>query len=170
MNFRATLKMAALLAAMSAAVLTATGCGGSGSTASGSSASAQDAARIKLSQCLRQHGVNVPDNPGQGGGGRFANVDQTKLRAAMQACQKYRQAAFGTVTPAQRQAFQDAFTKFAACMRQHGVEVPARTPGSGPPVGGNQLDQNDPKVKAATAACRSNLPARGPGGARPGGQ
>ena len=167
------------MAAMTAVALTAAGCGGSSSNASGSSASAQDTARIKLTQCLRDHGLNVPDNPGQGGGGGagLRNADPAKLRTAMQACQKYQQAAFGNISPAQRQEFRDAFTKFAACMRQHGVNVPDPGTGTGGPGAGaggggirNRLDQNDPKVKAAMTACRSNLPNRGPGGAVPAGQ
>jgi hypothetical protein len=169
MNLRSALYSMALLVALSAAALAAAGCGGSSAKSSATSTSSQDAARVKLAQCLRQNGVNVPDNPGQGGG-QAPNIDPTRLRAATRACRKYQRAAFGNISSSQRQAFQDAFAKFSSCMRQHGVEIPTPGAGNGPPAGGNPLNQNDPKVKAATTACRSKLPTGGPGGGRPGGQ
>jgi hypothetical protein len=124
---------------------------------------------VKLNQCLRQQGVPVPDNAGGGGGAgaQLSDADRQKLQTAVQGpCKQYRSQAFGNITDAQRQAFQDAFVKFSACMRQHGVDVPTPAPnaGGGPPAGGrNRLDQSDPKVKAATTACQSKLPQR-PGG------
>jgi hypothetical protein len=159
---------------LAVAALAVAGCGsssGSGSgSSSGSTSSSQDAARVKLSQCLRDHGVDIPDNPGQGGGGAPQNIDRTKVQAAMQACRKYQSAAFGNVSASQQQEFRDAFTKFSACMRQHGVEVPDVAQGGGPPAGGQQLNRDDPKTKAAIQACQSKLPQRGSGGpAGPGG-
>ena len=130
------------------------------------STTSQDAARVKFTQCMRDNGVDIPDNPGQGGGGR-PNIDRTKLQAAAKACQKYQQAAVGTISDAQRQEFQDAFAKFSACMRQNGVDVPDPGSGSGPPAGGGRLDQSDPKVQAAMKVCQDKLPQRGQGG--PGG-
>ena len=157
------------LALMSAfIVLVATGCGSSSSPSSATaSTTSQDAARVKFTQCMRDNGVDLPDNPGQGGGAR-PNIDRTKLQAAAKACQKYQQAAVGDISDAQRQEFQDAFARFSACMRQNGVDLPAPGSGGGPPAGGGgQLDQSDPKVQAATKACQDKLPQRGQGG--PGG-
>jgi hypothetical protein len=121
---------------------------------------------------MRDNGVNLPDNPGQGGGAAARqNIDQTKLQAAQKACEKYRAAVVGNITPADRQQFRDAAVKFAACMRQNGVNLPDPGSGNGPPAGGVRqiLDQNDPKVKAATAACKDKMPKggfRGPAGGR----
>jgi hypothetical protein len=144
-------------------VLVAAGCGGSSNASSApTNTTSQDAARIKYTQCLRDNGIDVPDNPTPGGR-RFGNVDQAKLRKAQTACRKYQQAVVGNITPAQRQAFQDAFAKFASCMRQHGVDLPPRTPGQGPPAGGAQINRNDPKVQAAQKACQSKLPQGGRG-------
>jgi len=151
------------------------GCGGSSSSGSGSSASSsankQDAARVKLNQCLRDQGVNVPDSAGGGGGTALTASDRQKLQTAIQGpCKKYQSQAFGNITDSQRQEFQDAFTKFSACMRQHGVNLPDPTAnGNGGPPAGGQIDQSDPKVKAATSACQSKLPQNGPGGGGPGG-
>jgi hypothetical protein len=122
---------------------------------------------------MRDHGIDVPDSPGRGGGFRQAlrSIDRSKLQTAMQACRKYRDQAFGNITPQQRQEFRDAFVKFAACMRQHGVEIP--DPGAGPGPGGAPggrrflIDRNDPKVQAAMQACRSNLPNGGRFGGGP---
>jgi hypothetical protein len=161
-----------------AAGVAGAGCGSSspGSASAGSSAvNKQNAARVKLTQCLRDQGVNVPDNPGAGGGAgggggaQLTDSDRQKLRTAIQGpCKQYQSQAFGNITDAQRQAFRDALTKFSACMRQHGVDLPDPGAGgnAGPPAGANRLDQSDPKVKAATTACRDKLPQNGPGGGR----
>jgi hypothetical protein len=165
-----------VLAGFLMASVAVAGCGsaassaGSGSSASASSDNQQNAARVKLQQCLRQQGVPVPDTGGGGGQGQLSAADRQKVQTAMQGpCKALRSQAFGNITAAQRQQFQDAFTKYAACMRQQGVDLPDPVPGAGggPPAGGNRLDRSDPKVKAATAACQDKRPQR-PGG-RPGG-
>jgi hypothetical protein len=157
----------ALISVLAAFVVA--GCGSSSSPSTSSAASSQDAARVKFSQCMRQNGVDIPDRPGQGGAAALQDIDRAKLQTAIKACQKFQQAAVGNLSSSQRQSFQDAFTKFASCMRQHGVELPAPGTGGGPPAGGARIDLSDPKVKAATTACRSMLPQAGPGGGGPGG-
>lgn len=167
----------ALLSALGVGVLALSACGSSSPTTAASSANAQDTARLKLQQCLRDNGVNLPA-PGQTGeGGGFRNLDRQKLQKAMQGpCKKLRTAAFGTITPQQRQAFQDAFVKFSACMRQNGVNVPTPNfnagPGGGAGGGGagtqtRRINRNDPKTQAALKKCQSSLPNGGRGG--PGG-
>jgi hypothetical protein len=169
-------------------VLTACGSSGSSGTAA-SDSNARDTARLKLQQCLRDNGVNIPaPGQGQGGAGRVLGnaADRQKVQKAMQGpCKKYQSAAFGNITPQQRQEFQDAFVKFSACMRQNGVNIP--TPnfnggGAGGGAGGGTqrrggglggINRNDPKVKAALQKCQSSLPNGGrfggPGGGGPGG-
>lgn len=159
-----------------AASVVVAGCGSSGSAASSgtsaaSSDDARDAARLKLNQCLRQQGINVSD--GGGGGAQLSEADREKRRIAIQGpCKEFRAAVGGNLTDEQRQEFQDAFTKFAACMRQNGVDLPdPSASGGGGPGGGGRgvrrlLDQDDPKIKAATAACQDELPQRGQGGPR----
>jgi hypothetical protein len=121
---------------------------------------------------MRENGVDLPDSPGEGGGGPGRNdIDRSTLEKAQKACQKYQQEAFGDVSAEQREEFQDAFAKFASCMREHDVDVPdPGAGGGGPPAGGgNQIDRDDPKVQAAMKACQDQLPQGrgGPGG--PGG-
>lgn len=119
---------------------------------------------------MRKNGVDLPDSPGQAGGAGRNNIDQATLQKAQKACQKYQQQAFGNISADQQQQFRDSFAKFSSCMRQHDVDVPDPGTGGGPPAGGNQLDQNDPKVKAATKACQDKLPQGGPGGGQQDGQ
>jgi hypothetical protein len=150
----------------SAAGLAACG-GSSSSSATASSSSSSDTARLKFTQCLRDNGVNIPTNPGQSGGGP-PNINRAQMQTALKACQKYRGALGGTITPAQRQQFQEAFLKFQACMSQHGVDLPSRPAGGGPPTGGQQINRNSPTFQAAAKACQSQLPQRSGGGGGPG--
>ena len=168
MSFSISRRVSALGLATALLALAATGCGSSSTDSSATaSTNSQDAARVKFTQCMRDNGVDIPDNPGQGGGAA-PNIDRTKLQAAAKACQKYQQAAVGDISDSQRQEFQDAFAKFSACMRQNGVDIPSPGSGNGPPAGGGgQIDRSDPKVQAATKACQDKLPQGGPGG--PGG-
>jgi hypothetical protein len=153
--------------------LAACGSGG-GSAASAADADAKtETARVRLEQCLRDNGLDIKSS--DGGRRTFVRGNDAKARAAMQKCRKYRQAAFGSITPEQRQAFQDAFTKFAACMRQHGVDLPDPVAGGGPggapgvrrgagAGGGARFDRASPTVQAANKACQDKLPRNGPGG------
>jgi hypothetical protein len=85
----------------------------------------------------------------------------------MQACAKYRTRAFGNITPQQRQEFQDAFVKFSACMRQHGVDLPDPVRGGaarsrqGPARAGARIEKASPTTQAAMKACEDKLPRGG---------
>lgn len=171
----------ALLAALALLGLTLSACGGSESPATASDSNARDTARLKLQKCLRDNGVDIPA-PGQGANGArrvLGNAQsRQKVQKALQGpCKKLASSAFGNITPQQRQEFQDAFVKFSACMRSHGVNVPTPNFGSGPgggvQVGGGRGTvralRNTPKFQAAMKQCRSNLPGGGPGGGGAGG-
>jgi hypothetical protein len=159
------------------------GCGSSGSSAtssggtSASSSSSRYAARVKAAECLRAHGVNVPDpspnggpagGGGGGGGGGGARIRQLLTTAAGQAASKAcaseisKAFAFASVTPAQRTQFRQAAVKFAECMRAHNVNIPDPTTNS---TGGFGIfrsipssERNSPAFKSAFTACSSNLP------------
>ena len=143
------------------------GSDGSSAGASGSS-NDQDAARVRLQECLREQGIDLPEGgPGGGGGGdgEPPDIDRDELQQAMEACDEFRDDAFGDITEEDRQEMQDAFAKFAQCMRDEGIDVPDFEPGGGgPPGGGNQLDMDDPDVQAAIEQCQDELPQGGPGG------
>lgn len=161
-----------VLLALGVAVASVTACGGAkaepSSTSSSQGASDDDSGRVRLQQCLRENGVDVPDNPGQGGGGGGANIDRDKIQEALEGpCKEFQSEGVGNLSEEDQQEMQDSFQKFAQCMRDEGVDLPDMTAGGGPPAGGGQLDQDDPDVKAATEKCQDQLPQGGPGG--PGG-
>jgi hypothetical protein len=176
-------------------------CGSSGSPAAASSggsagtstasASSRYAARVKAAECLRAHGVNVPDpsanggppggagagGGGGGGGGGFRSLLATPAgQAASKACASEisKAFAFASISPAQRQQFQQDAVKFAECMRAHNVNIPDPTSNG---AGGFGIfrsipssERNSPAFQTASKACQSLLPFRrggGPGG--PGG-
>lgn len=164
----------ALTAGLSAAALAACGAGSAAPVGAAGSANAdeRDAARVKLTQCLRDNGVDVPDGggPAAGAGGRLSEADREKRREAIQGpCKALRDAAFGEISEEDRQERQDAFATFAQCMRDNGVDVPDLAGGDGPGGGGalRRLDPDDPDVEAAREACQDKLPQR-PGGRGPG--
>jgi hypothetical protein len=157
---------------------------GSGS-AGGSAASGSGFDRSKFVSCLKAHGVTLPARPAGagagsggppskssttgsgttrrrffGGGGGFAA--NPKLRAAIQACGGFRGAGRGRFA-----LNHAAVTKFVACVKQHGYDLPAPNfSGKGPIFPSNI--QSNKKFQAASKACASDLrPAGAPGG--PGG-
>jgi hypothetical protein len=159
----------AVLVAVPLLLLGLAACGGSedssggGASDTSSSEDPQDQA-VKFAQCMREHGVDIPDpkTDDQGrtslrlGGGE--KVDKDKVDAAMEACKKYNPIGdSGRLNDLQNDPeFQEAQLRWAECMRDHGVDVP--DPGSGEHGGlviGN--DQNKDKVQAAMDACDSIL-------------
>ncbi len=162
------------LLALAGVAISLSACGSADDSATAADAEAKaEKARLRLEQCLRENGVDIKTSAG----GRRTEVRVTpKDETAMRKCRKYQQEAFGSITPEQRQEFQDAATKFAACMREHGVDMPDPVIGSGPgargggpqtrrsPGGsGARIDRESPKTQAAMKACEDKLP-KGPGG------
>jgi hypothetical protein len=176
-------------------------CGSSGSSAAASSggsggtstsASSRYAARVKAAECLRAHGVNVPDPSANGGppggaggggaagggaagGGGYRQLLSTPAgKAASKACASVigKGFAFGNISPAQRAQFQQEAVKFAECMRAHNVDIPDPTSNG---AGGFGIfrsipssERQSPAFQTATKACASILPRRG-GRGGPGG-
>lgn len=174
------LRRSAVATALTTLCVGLAACGDSGSSnastassgsGSGSPSNAGDTGRVRLSECLREQGIDVPDN-GQANPGAFRNVDREKLQDAMSGpCKEFQRGAFGDISTDDRQEFQDRFQKFAQCMRDAGVDLPdIRFDGSGPPRGLGQIDRNDPDFVAANETCSKFAPG-GPGGAGfPGGR
>lgn len=144
--------------ALALIAVTLAGCstGGAGATGTSATANAQDQA-VKFAQCMRQHGVDVPDpQPGQGGiqiKASAGSVDQAKLQQAMNACRKYSPKLAGNPNnPAQR----DRMLKLAQCLRQHGINIPDPQPGQGLRIRVNKADAA--KMQQAQQACRKEVP------------
>lgn len=112
-------------------------------------------ARLAWAQCMRQHGVDVPD-PGQGQqGGPIQVKSRGAFEAAQQACQSIlQQAGLDTGTP--NPALMDNAVKFAHCMRQHGINIPdPQAHGNGVSIQmPKDSDANSPQFQAAQQACQ----------------
>jgi hypothetical protein len=143
------------------------------SSTSSPSASASGTAKdseaelLKYVECLRGQGLDVPDPTVDaegnltigGGNGGPPNIDPDKLEAAQKVCGDVPAGALGGGTDLNSAEFQDAAVKFAACMRNEGIDMPDPDFSKGSVQGMTGLfknvDRNDPKVEAATQKCRS---------------
>jgi hypothetical protein len=146
----------------------------SASSAPGSAAF--HAAEVRVSQCIRAHGVpNYPDPPSSGGmhsvgnrntvtvNGVKLDASPQKLQNAQQACAKY--APVGpAVSSSQLASIREAAVRAAVCMRAHGVpDFPDPSVTTGPgghglriSIGsgaGANLNPSSPAFKAAQAKC-----------------
>ncbi|HEY7201993.1 MAG TPA: hypothetical protein VIC57_17355 [Candidatus Dormibacteraeota bacterium] len=113
-----------------------------------------DQQRLKWAQCMRQHGQDVPDpapdgtatrvqtTSGEGGSGKVVNgpdPDSPGFQAAVDACKQY--APQGAQGPGKiDQQTLDRLTKFAQCMRDHGI-----------PMSDPQVDGGGVRISASAA-------------------
>ena len=155
------------------AALTLAACGAtSGDDAAKNRSSSQDKAldgALKFARCMRGEGIDFPDpHKGTNGlvrvGGPRQNPENPRNRAAADKCGKHLQQGGGAAPDGAQQArFQDAFVKYARCMRAAGVDVPDPKPGAGGMVfragDPNAPNPESPKYKAADKRCHSNLAA-----------
>ena len=133
-----------------------------------------DAGRFAaVRECLQKNGVTLPAfKPGQHGGpqarGPFGGtsgrqlpkgVNKAKYEAALKKCGGGNFAGRGGGGARFKSpAFQAALAKFATCMRENGVNVPApNTSGSGPVFDTKGIDTSSAQFKAAEAKCQSDL-------------
>jgi hypothetical protein len=154
-------------------------CGGSG-TSTGSVASAEKTREqqfLKLSKCLREHGINVSTPTGSGPikvQGGIGSISPQKAEAARNACSKYAPSQNQNLTPQQRVEREEAVQKFARCMREHGIKVEAKTGGGEIAIGVHRHpgeagpNPESPAFESAQKACQTYLP-KPPGGGRLGG-
>jgi hypothetical protein len=143
------------------------GCGGSGGggvpTAGGSatpspSASDSYAQSVKFAECMRGHGVpQFPDPDPSGGGsltaGSGVDRDSTEYQKAIKACHDLLPG--GTAAKSADPEQIQQMTKFAGCMRAHGMPD---FPDPGPDgYQAGDLDTKDPAYPAASEACKQYL-------------
>jgi hypothetical protein len=142
---------------------TATAGSAGGSASAGASPLAQ---AVAYSQCIRSHGVpNFPDpaqTPSGGYGYRTIGIDPNTaaFQGALQACKALPSPWNSTgqqLSPAQQQAW----LKWAKCIRAHGVpDLPDPT-FSGSEVHDAGLESSSPQVQSAMDACKSQTPSVG---------
>ena len=142
-------------------VPTAAPAGGSGSSGASSLAEA-----VAYSQCIRSHGVsNFPDpvqTPNGGYGYRTAGIDPNSaaFQGALQACKALPSPWNSTgqeLSPAQQQAW----LKWAQCIRAHGVPAFPDPTFSGSEVHDSGVGSNSSQLQSAMDACKSQRPSVG---------
>jgi len=150
------------------------------SASTGTGAKGANAGRFAaVRECLQKNGVTLPAfKPGQhgqpqargpfGGGAGAAGstggpqlpkgVTRAQYEAALKKCGGGKFAGRGGGARFKNPAFQAALAKFATCMRENGVNVPApNTSGNGPVFDTKGIDTTSAKFKAAEAKCQSDL-------------
>jgi hypothetical protein len=156
-------------------VSTSTSPGGSSTQAKGGAAGRFSAIR----ECLQKNGVTLPKGAGSGGpaGGIFLGavgraggpqlpkgMTRQQFEAALKKCGGGNFGArFGRPggVPGSRissPAFRQTLAKFAVCLRQNGVNIPApNTSGNGPLLSTKGINTTSPQFRAASAKCRGVL-------------
>ena len=151
--------------------------GGAASTPSASAAAEdQEADRQEqvrqFAQCMREHGVDVPDpDPAAGvrGFGALAeklSSDDPTVQAAFTACQS--KLPNGGQPPKLNEQQLEAYRVFAGCMREHGIDLPDPAADGSLQLGGllrAGVNPEDPTFQAAFTACRDTLAGVLPSGA-----
>jgi hypothetical protein len=151
----------------------------SGSSAQGGVAGGAGSRFAAIRECMQKNGVALPKrSPGSGGGFLRAGgaagpqlpqgVTRAQYEAALKKCGGRRPGADGRFQRPNSPVFKQALSKFGACLRQNGINVPApNTSGKGPIFSTKGIDTSSPQFKAATKKCRSVLMGafRRPGGA-----
>ena len=147
--------------------------GGKSSASAHPSASVdpQEQAR-QFAQCMRDHGVDMPDPDTAGGPGGSIKITVSGppggMDAAMEACKD--KLPNGGTPPSLDPQQQEQLREFAQCMRDHGVDMPDPdansgglkiTKSGGPSSGG--LSPDDPTFQAAQQACQDKLPGKNGG-------
>lgn len=126
-----------------------------------------------IRECLQKAGITLPQRtPGSArpaggfpGGGTGSGglqlpkgVTRAQYEAALKKCGGHVFAGGGGARIANNPVFKAALAKYAECLRQNGVNVPApNTSGKGPVFDTKGIDTSSPQFKAATVKCRGTL-------------
>ncbi len=116
----------------------------------------------KFVQCMREHGVDMPDPDPNGGPVRITASAGPANDDAMKACEKYLPAGkLADLNPEQLEKLR----QFAQCMREHGIDVPdPDLNGGGLTIkkgdGPDKFKPDDPAFRAAEEACKDKLPGK----------
>jgi hypothetical protein len=174
-------KSSSSTSATNAAATSTSTTGTTGSTGKGPGAT-NSGRFAALRECLQKNGITLPKRtPGQrrpggaggvlGGGGGAAGpqlpkgVTRAQYEAALKKCGGNAFAGGGG-RRFNSPAFKTALAKFATCMRENGVNIPApNTSGSGPIFNTKGIDTASAQFKTAETKCSSDLRAGFRGGA-----
>lgn len=158
--------MPVLLVALAAVAACTTASGGGPSDQTGGTSPTSDPARSfqEFAGCMREHGLDVPDPDPNSGDVALTPPPgaRTAWDTAMRACQQFLP---NNGEPAVSDPEQlEALRQYAACMREHGIEMTDPDPNTGRSTfqgrfanAGRDQILNDPIYKAAEAACKDKL-------------
>lgn len=124
-----------------------------------------------MRECLAKNGITLPTRPrgtrggflgGAGGGPQLPKgVSRAQYEAAAKKCGGFPargRFAGGAAARFKSPAFKAALTKFAACLRENGVNIPApNTSGKGPIFNTKGINTASAKFRSAQSKCRSVL-------------
>ncbi|TMR91587.1 hypothetical protein [Nonomuraea basaltis] len=141
-------------------VVSASGASGPATTKPAASPSAtmdpQEAA-LKFAQCMREHGIDMPDPSGDGGIEMKIpqGTSQDKVEKAHKACEPIMKSVVRDAEPPSEEDY-DRMVKFAQCMRQQGIDMPDPKPGEGLRI--KMKGGSKEKLDAAHKACQEHAP------------
>jgi hypothetical protein len=143
-------------------------------------------AMLDFAQCMRDHGIDMPDpdtsgrgggpviiGPGGGEGGDGDQPDMDEFEAADEACRHLIEGVLGSpedMSPEEQAEMQDQMLAMAQCMRDHGIDMPDPEfdQGGGGGIVEQELSDIDPssdEFQDAQEACNEELGVDGgPGG------
>jgi hypothetical protein len=129
-------------------------------------------AQLAFAECMREHGIDVPDPETSGGGGGGTvrvggrGDNREEFQAAMEACEEFLEAA-GNFRREMDPEMLDKMVEFAGCMREHGIDMPDPNADGGIMIQRNDdgnvsssagdIDPESPEFQAAEEACRPIL-------------
>lgn len=169
------------VAALALAGLTLAGCGeatgqaGDGVASAGTPAAAttpggsaspaapadREEAALKFAQCMREHGVDMPDPID----GRIRITrregEEAKTERALKECEHLMQQGVRDGRGPIDQQRYDEMVKYAQCMREHGIDMPDPRPGE--PIRLHIRKDQEAKAAEAQKACRHLAPGLGEG-------
>lgn len=87
-----------------------------------------EAAALAFAECMREHGIDMPDPDVNGEGGIGIaiggdNVNEEEMQAAMEACKQFLEDAVGERREVDPELL-DRMVDFASCMREQGIDMP----------------------------------------------
>ena len=125
-----TIIRALFATALAAGTLALTACGGEGEASGSGGKSDREEARnaaLEYAQCMREHGVDMPDPQFDGGGIMQRGPDENTPRATVEkadaACKEIRERMEPSEPPseAEQKKMREAALAHARCMREHGI-------------------------------------------------
>lgn len=141
-----------------------TGVASAGGNGKASSAPVADPTNdpLKFAQCMRSHGVDVPDpDPNGGGYGALAQAvrkaPKDKGNAALNACRQY---LGGVIAAKSSPQYQEAMVKYVKCLQQHGAKIDDPDPSTGrlSTASRDKLKHPDATTQKALNACVDQKP------------